>query len=82
MDKKILIGQVDSWQGIKNDTTNEVEYSFLYIVSKIKQNGLPELMTIPMYDWDLEEVDELSECEKQILEKEGEEALARYQGRI
>ncbi|MDD4156909.1 MAG: hypothetical protein PHY08_10090 [Candidatus Cloacimonetes bacterium] len=30
----------------------------------------------------IEEIDELSECEKQILDKEGEEALARYQGRI
>ena len=50
MDKKILIGQVDSWRGIKNDTTNEIEYSFLYIVSKVKQNGLPELIAIPMYD--------------------------------
>lgn len=31
---------------------------------------------------EIEETDELSECEKWILEKEGEEALARYQGRI
>lgn len=37
---------------------------------------------LAMYDWELEEVEELSECEKWILDKEGEEALARYQGRI
>lgn len=32
--------------------------------------------------FDAENDEELSECEKQILDKEGEEALARYQGRI
>ncbi len=36
----------------------------------------PEVYETP--EW----FEELSECEKWILDKEGEEALARYQGRI
>ena len=62
----------------------EVEIGEKIVVAKFFNEGRYDECwnELAMYDWGLEEVEELSECEKWILDKEGEEALARYQGRI